>query len=93
MAQYRGTVQENRGKVSRDGTRTSGLITSCNGEHVGIDVWVHCVNGEDRFEVSIHGGSSGGVPDRTIAYISGSTVKLFGPNGRKVAEWDLKEGN
>ena len=38
MAQYRGTIQGNRGETSRLGTKSSGLVSFINGWNAGIKV-------------------------------------------------------
>lgn len=60
MAQFRGTVQGNRGGASRLGSKASGLRTTCNGWQSGVEV-VASVNeetGQDEFVIWATGGSS-----------------------------------
>jgi hypothetical protein len=60
MAQFMGTVRGNRGKISRLGSKSSGLRTTCNGWSKGIEVFAEHFNGRDVFEVFETGGSNGG---------------------------------
>jgi len=58
MAQFRGTVEGNRGEASRLGTPASGMVTTCNGWNMGVTVIATHNDGVDRFEVLKTGGSN-----------------------------------
>lgn len=60
MAQFRGTVEGQRGPASRLGSKSSGLRVSANGWHVGATVMLRHVNGRDVVTVYRTSGSSGG---------------------------------
>lgn len=60
MAQFRGTVEGNRGEASRLGHKTSGLVTECNAWDIGIKCQAHHRNGEDVIEIMVNGGSRTG---------------------------------
>lgn len=63
MAQFIGTISGTRGKVSRMGSKTSGLKVECNGWEDGVAVYAsHNDHGQDVFEVWSTGGSNGGIP-------------------------------
>ena len=51
MAQFRGTVQGNRGQVSRLGSKSSGLVSTCEGYNKGIKVIAKHDHGRDIFIV------------------------------------------
>jgi hypothetical protein len=59
MAQFRGTLDGQRGQASRLGSKASGLTATCNGWGDGIEVraWVN-KEGQDVFEVWSTGGSN-----------------------------------
>ena len=59
MAQFRGTIQGNRGRASRLGTKNSGLSVSANGWHIGVRVELDHVDSKDIATVYLTGGSSG----------------------------------
>lgn len=60
MAKFRGIVQGQRGEASRLGGKSSGIHVQANGWHMGVKVngYVNAA-GEDEFEISLTGGSSG----------------------------------
>lgn len=60
MAQFRATIQGQRGEVSRLGSRKSGITARINGWHSGIRVEAFERNGLDCFDVYQTGGSTGG---------------------------------
>lgn len=59
MAQFRGTVQGNRGEASRLGNKSSGLTVTCNGWNMGVKVVATYDNETDTdvFKVYKTGGS------------------------------------
>lgn len=61
MAQFRGTLEGNRGSASRLGTKNSGLIGTVNGWHVGLTLNArHDPDADtDRVSAELQGGSSG----------------------------------
>lgn len=59
MAQFRGTLQGNRGMASRLGHKSTGLIATVDGWHGGVSVVAqHNDAMGDYFEVYATGGSS-----------------------------------
>ena len=62
MAQFRGTVQGNKGQASRVGHKPTGLETTCNGWNIGV----RCIArynkeaGRDEIEIWETYGSAGG---------------------------------
>ncbi|AYB70601.1 hypothetical protein SEA_SERENDIPITOUS_60 [Mycobacterium phage Serendipitous] len=59
MAQFRGTVQGNRGEASRLGSKNSGLDVSASGWNVGCKVTVRHEDGRDVVRVWRTTGSNG----------------------------------
>lgn len=60
MAQFRATIQGQRGEASRLGTKNSGLRVTANGWDCGIAVQVSHEHGKDVFRVWRTSGSNGG---------------------------------
>lgn len=62
MAQFRGTIQGNRGEASRLGTKNSGLDVTCNGWHGGVSVYARYnkKTGKDEFAIYHTAGSGYG---------------------------------
>lgn len=58
MAQFRGTVEGNRGEASRCGTKGSGLEVTANGWDIGIEADLRHVNGRDEVMVYLTSGSN-----------------------------------
>ena len=58
MAHFRGTMQGQRGMVSRLGSRQSGLTATANGWNFGITVYLEHVDGGDKATVYLTGGSN-----------------------------------
>ena len=73
MAQYRATIQGQRGQASRLGGKSSGMSASVNGWNSGIDVWVHYdeEKDEDVFTVYKTGGSNHGQAREIITEVRG----------------------
>lgn len=60
MARFRGTVRGRKAAVSRLGDKGSGLVTECNGWHMGVRVEASVTpNGDDYFVVYLTCGSMG----------------------------------
>lgn len=59
MAQYRGTLQGNRGDASRLGTKASDLVVTAHGWHLGLRAVMYYDEGakEDRLRVELNSGS------------------------------------
>lgn len=67
MARFYGTLQGNKGGVSRCGTSSSGLQTNTAGWDVGIVVNAYVNDeGEDEFCVTLTSGSRGKKMSKTI---------------------------
>ncbi len=66
MAQFRGTLQGNRGDASRLGTKSSGLRVTANGWNIGAVVTLDHRNGEDVIHVGLNAGSGYGNQRRTL---------------------------
>ena len=62
MAQFRATIQGNRGEASRLGTKNSGLDVTVNGWNVGVSVTAryNSETGNDEIRVFVTKGSNGG---------------------------------
>lgn len=69
MAQFRGTIQGQRGEVSRLGGKNSGMVAVVNGWHLGVRVYAYHANGIDRIVVWRTGGSYNPVLDEVLAVI------------------------
>ena len=61
MAQFRATIQGQRGDASRLGSKSSGITTRTNGWNVGVEVrgYYDEKTGEDVFSVYLSSGSNG----------------------------------
>jgi hypothetical protein len=68
MAQFRGTIQGQRGEASRLGGKGSGLRVTANGWECGVTVSLEYDEkaGTDRLYVSLTSGSNGGLSSRTL---------------------------
>tara|TARA_R100001015_G_C4633828_1_gene199309 strand:- start:3246 stop:3512 length:267 start_codon:yes stop_codon:yes gene_type:complete len=68
MAQYRGTIQGNRGEASRLGTKSSGLTMTSNGWESGIKVraYFDAESNKDWFIVWSTGGSNARTGNRLL---------------------------
>jgi hypothetical protein len=69
MAQFRGTIEGQRGQASRLGSKSSGLRVTANGWNAGVTVIASHVNGHDVFYVYATSGSGYGRSDRLIATV------------------------
>ncbi len=69
MAQFRGTLQGQRGGASRLGSKSSGLYVTANGWDAGVKVTAVHEDGRDVFYVYQTGGSNGRTTDLCIAII------------------------
>jgi len=71
MAHFRATIEGNRGRASRLGTKKSGLEITVNGWHIGVDIWVRYDEKTDQDIITIHRtcGSGGESTARHIATI------------------------
>jgi hypothetical protein len=70
MAQFRATVQGQRGEASRLGSKSSGLVVRANGWNIGVKVIAAHHNGKDVFRVVKTGGSNAGWKEEVIAEFS-----------------------
>lgn len=69
MAQFRGTIQGQRGMASRLGSKNSGLEVSCDGWNSGVTVSAYIgKDGKDHFTISLTGGSGGFTPAGIRSY-------------------------
>lgn len=59
MAQFRATIQGQRGQASRLGSKSSGIRTRTNGWHSGVLVEGRAHDSGDQFRIFATGGSSG----------------------------------
>lgn len=59
MAQYRGTVKGDRTETSRLGTKSTGMVTTCNGWRVGITCIIehNTETGEDEVRAYVTQGN------------------------------------
>lgn len=58
MAQFRATIQGNKGLASRLGTKKSGIVATVNGWTIGLKIIAKRANGQDIIEVWYTGGSN-----------------------------------
>lgn len=72
MAQFRGTVEGNRGEASRLGHKTSGLVTECNAWSIGVQCRAHHRNNEDVIQITINGGSNSARGSEVLGWIDSS---------------------
>jgi len=72
MAQFRGTVEGNRGQASRLGHKTSGLTTICNAWNIGVKCYADHRDGKDMIQIVITGGSNGARSSEYLAWIDSS---------------------
>lgn len=80
MAQFRASVQGQRGDASRLGGKSSGISARVNGWHLGVDVFGSYdeKTDSDIFVVSITGGSGHGTPDYIISERRNEAGQLTG---------------
>jgi len=90
MAQFRGTIQGNRGEASRLGTKSSGLRITSNGWKSGIKVITTYDpdTNSDTHTVYATNGSSGGWYRKLIGVFADGDFKL---NGKSIWEGDDNE--
>jgi hypothetical protein len=69
MAQFRATIQGQRGPASRLGHKKSGITASINGWDSGVSVSAEHVYDRDRFWVTATGGSNGRQPQQCLGVI------------------------
>lgn len=76
MAQFRATIQGQRGQASRLGSKKSGLVADINGWHNGVRVLAEYdeKNGTDVFVVYKTGGSSYGEHEKICTISNGRIV-------------------
>ena len=70
MAQFKGTVEGNRGEASRLGSKANGMVTTCNGWNMGVTVVATHDDGVDTFEIWQTGGSNRGNRDKLLTTIT-----------------------
>jgi hypothetical protein len=72
VAQFRATIQGNRGEASRLGSKTSGIHATINGWNIGVtvDILSNQQTGKDEIRVCRTGGSNGGGGNKTLAVIA-----------------------
>lgn len=60
MAQYRATIQGQRGQASRLGSKKTGIRAKVNGWNIGVDVDIYfdAKTGQDRISIYRTGGSN-----------------------------------
>ena len=92
MAHFRGTVQGNRTEASRLGHKSTGLVTTCNGWHVGVTckAFVAEDTGEDIIRVFVTGGSNGG-RETVLATVAESKTTLHKAQGHTRAQEALAQ--
>lgn len=76
MAQFRGTLQGNRGQASRLGTKKSGLSVSANGWGIGINIVLYhdMTTDKDEAIVSLTRGSGGGTIRELGRFVEGEAT-------------------
>ncbi len=66
MAHFRGTIEGNRGAVSRLGSRNSGLRVTAHGWGIGATVNISHFEGEDIITIWLNAGSGHGNQRRSL---------------------------
>lgn len=90
MAQFRATIQGNRGEVSRLGTKASGMLATINGWNVGVFVEAGTTReGEDTITVCVTGGSNGDKPSYVAFTIGEKCGLLVGKTLREKVREEL----
>ena len=69
MAQFRGTIEGNRGGVSRLGGKASGLTVTADGWNSGVKVEAFHIDGKDVFRIYKTGGSNAQVNRVLVAEV------------------------
>ncbi len=91
MAQFRGTVQGQRGEVSRLGSKSSGLTVEGNGWGIGARIELsHNEAGEDVVQVYRTGGSNARAHEQLICEFTEDRIDFDGPRAQFFAEWAPK---
>ena len=69
MAQFRATIEGNRGPASRLGTKSSGITATINGWNIGVYVSIRYneILGQDVIQITQTGGSAGQDPSGEFA--------------------------
>lgn len=67
MAQYRATIEGQRGTASRLGSKQSGMVAHVDGWHTGATVRISHVDGRDLVSVYRTGGSNRGTSEVLVA--------------------------
>ena len=77
MAEFRGTVQGNRGEASRLGHKSSGLTTECNTWNFGVRCRAVYNEFTERNEIVVFStsGSGYGSSDEVIAIVASDEVR------------------
>ena len=78
MAEFRGTVQGNRGEASGLGHKNSGLVTECNTWQFGVKCKAYYNDYHDKNEIIIYstGGSGYNSSVEVIAIIDAEGVTI-----------------
>lgn len=93
MAQFRGTLQGQRGQASRLGSAKTGLNVTGNGWNVGVSIDLKATKDGDFVEVWATGGSNGGHGPTCIARLyetkDGVKVRVMAPAKATISndEW------
>lgn len=66
MSQFYASIQGNRGEVSRQGSKKSGIRGHIRGWNIGVRVICRHIDGEDVCTVYRTGGSNGYEPDELL---------------------------
>ena len=74
MAQFRATIQGQRGEASRLGSKSSGIEANVNGWHSGVKVVAAHEGDQDVFYVYATGGSGQAQRSELIATVKGTVV-------------------
>lgn len=76
MAQFRATIEGQRGEASRLGSKQSGITATINGWDDGVSVRAFHRDGKDVFYVYRTAGSNGRTTSQLIATISNGTAVI-----------------
>ena len=78
MARFYASIQGSRGMATRQGTAKSGIAGHIRGWHSGARVWCYVnEDGEDAVHISITGGSTGHISEKTVAIFVDGKVKFL----------------
>jgi hypothetical protein len=77
MANFRATIQGQRGAASRLGSKKSGLNAHINGWQMGVRVYAYFneKDGEDKFDITLTSGSNGGSMPKHLGTFSLKDLK------------------